>query len=268
MAKLNFNANNVDPQKPLDPIPTGWYPAMIVESELKPTKDTKGTMLALTWEVVDGEYKGRKVFDRLNIKNANKQAEEIAAGQLSAICHATGVMQVKDSAELHNKPLQIRVIKRAASEQYDESNEVKAYKPLEGGPSAAPAGAGGAAPAWAGKKPGATPPPAGKTPPPAPGKAKSAPPPPTPAPEPEPDLRAFYVYVEGESLEKSGDEIREMLAEGMPEDTPVVLTDESSDGWKTVADYGLNEPNVPATPATTPPPAPAPAGKTPPWKKK
>ena len=53
-----------------------------------------------------------------------------------AICHAAGVLQLQDSAQLHNKPMRIRVtIKK--SEGYEPSNEVKGYEAITG--TAAPA---------------------------------------------------------------------------------------------------------------------------------
>jgi hypothetical protein len=131
MAFLPFNATQVQPQTNFDPIPAGKYICQIVESEIKPTKAGTGQQLVLTWEVLDGEFKGRKVWDRLNISNPNKQAEQISQAALSAICHAAGVLQLQDSAQLHNKPMRIRVnIKK--SEGYEPSNEVKGYEAVAG----------------------------------------------------------------------------------------------------------------------------------------
>ena len=39
MAQLNFNAAEVEPQTSFDPIPAGWYKAMITESEFKTTRN-------------------------------------------------------------------------------------------------------------------------------------------------------------------------------------------------------------------------------------
>ena len=137
MANLNFDARQVEPQKALDPIPAGWYNAKITESEMKPTKDGEGTMLALTLQVIDGQYANRKLFDRLNLQNKNAVAQNIAYQTLSAICHATGVIQVQDSQQLHGIPLMVKVNLRPAGQGkdgqfYDASNEVKGYKAIEG----------------------------------------------------------------------------------------------------------------------------------------
>lgn len=131
MAQLNFDARQVDPQPSYDPIPAGWYNAMITESEMRPTSNGQGAYLQLTLKIIDGQYAGRLVFDRLNLQNQNPVAAEIAYRRLSAYCHATGVIQIQDSQQLHGIPLKIRVAVRTDSTgQYDPSNEVKAVKSI------------------------------------------------------------------------------------------------------------------------------------------
>jgi hypothetical protein len=78
--------------------------------------------------VLGGQYQNKHLFDRLNLQNASDQAVQIARGTLSAICRAVGVMTPKDSSELHNKPLRVKVTVKK-SDDYGEQNEVKAYKP-------------------------------------------------------------------------------------------------------------------------------------------
>jgi hypothetical protein len=107
MARLNeaFDATTVEPNKPLEPLPPGRYVVQIVNSEMRPTKDGMGQLLWLELDVLEGEYAGRKLFDRLNLVNANPTTVEIAQRTLSAICHAVGKMQVDDSEQLHLIPL-------------------------------------------------------------------------------------------------------------------------------------------------------------------
>src|SRR5512133_201922 len=104
MAQLNFNAEDVEPMGSFEPLPVGDYIVIVSASEKKATKQADGEYLQLTYDVVDGEFKGRKLFDRLNLINKNVDAQKIARGKLSAICHVTGVMHPKTSEELHNKP--------------------------------------------------------------------------------------------------------------------------------------------------------------------
>lgn len=132
MANLHgFNANNVDPALDFEPIPAGKYLAIISDSGMKPTKNGSGSFLELTFQVIDGPYKNRLLWSRLNLENPNKQAVEIARAQLSAICRAVGVMQPKDSLELHNLPLQITVKCKRREDTDEIVNEIRAYAKKE-----------------------------------------------------------------------------------------------------------------------------------------
>jgi hypothetical protein len=133
MSFLSFNAEQVAPQAPMEPLPAGIYPAAIEDSEVVPTKSGTGQMLKLNWKVLDGEFKGRVVFDRINVQNQNPKAEEIGQRQLSTLCHAVGVLQLKDSAQLHGIPCMIKVsVRRDETGQYADQNEVKDYRAVEG----------------------------------------------------------------------------------------------------------------------------------------
>jgi len=151
MATLNnFDASQVDPSVALDPIPAGKYLAVISDSEYKPTKAGGGKYLQLTFQVLEGEYKGRLVWARLNLENKSEMTVKIARGELSAICRAVGVMQPKDSIELHNIPLEISVGLKKRDDNGEFTNVIKGYTKKGAGASAPrPAAAAG---------PGSTPP--------------------------------------------------------------------------------------------------------------
>lgn len=147
-----FDANQVDPSVVMEPLPAGWYKAVITTSEEKPTKAQTGSYLQLTLEVIDGQHQGRKITDRLNLNNPNATASEIAYRTLSAICHAVGVMTPRTSDDLHDKPLMVKVKVKPADGQYGASNEVAGYeapgKPVPQETASAGASGGGATPPW------------------------------------------------------------------------------------------------------------------------
>ena len=156
MANLgNFDASKVDPASSFDPIPAGKYIAVISESEMKPTKSGNGHYLELTLEIGEGQYKGRKLWARLNLDNPNAQAVQIARGELSAICRAVGVLQPKDSCELHNLPLSIKVACRKRDDTDEITNEIKGYERKEAAfsPPVSMPGSAPAAPAAQATKP-------------------------------------------------------------------------------------------------------------------
>lgn len=151
MASLNnFDASQVEPSVALQPIPAGSYIAIITESESKATKAADGRYLQLTFQVIEGEHKGRLVWARLNLENKNQTAVEIARAELSAICRAVGVMKPNDSAALHNIPLKITVGLKRRDDTGELGNVIKGYARRESSPRPATAIPGSTAP-WARK---------------------------------------------------------------------------------------------------------------------
>lgn len=150
MANLSGLYNpEAEAQQDFAPIPSGEYPAQIVESDMKPTKNNDGQYLELKYSVLDGEFKGRSVWVRLNLDNKNAQAVEIANRQFASIRDAIGVTQVNQSEELHYKPHIIRVElvpagtpRKNSTPTTKDQNEIRGWKKLDDGiPFAASSGA-------------------------------------------------------------------------------------------------------------------------------
>ena len=157
MANLNgFDANTVDPATDFEPLPAGKYLSVITDSEMKPTKAGTGHYLQLTFQVIDGQFKNRLLWSRLNLDNPNHQAVQIAQGELSAICRAVGVLQPKDSIELHDLPLQVTVKCKKREDTDELTNVVKGYKkrdalaatPAASSPAPAKAASPSSTPPW------------------------------------------------------------------------------------------------------------------------
>ncbi len=139
-----FDANQHQSQA-FDVLPAGEYEAIIVQSEVKPNSAQTGKMLKLQLQIISGQFQNRVLFDQLNIDNPSDKAKQIALGTLSDICKAVNVLTPKNSSELHDKPLRIKVVVKK-SDEYGEQNNIKAYKPRNAGGSlvastSAPAGA-------------------------------------------------------------------------------------------------------------------------------
>ena len=249
-----FDASGVAPSQAQEVIPVAWYPVTITETEIKETSKKSGSMLALTFTVIDGEHKGRKLFSNLNIVNANAQAVEIAQRDLSAICHATGVMVVDDTSKLHNIPFEIRVGMRKPDADYPEpANEVKGYRKLGGATTATAPVTSAALP------PAAAPAPSTPAPAAAPWAAAPAPaaevPAPAPAPIPAPVVAPAPVVVEPVktmTAKAAGATYQAFIANGWTDDKMI------ADGYMV-----LETPAPAAAPAPTVPAGEAP----PPWAK-
>ena len=140
-----FDASSIEPSTGYDVLPPGKYLAQIVASEMRVTKDGLGQYLYLEVDILDGQYAGRKLFDRLNLINANPDAVQIAQRTLSSICRAVGKLQVSNSEQLHLIPLIADVRVRPPKGMYGESNSIR-YLPRNAAPSTTPPASTTAAP--------------------------------------------------------------------------------------------------------------------------
>jgi hypothetical protein len=132
MANLSgFDANQVEPTGDFEAIPAGKYLAVITDSEMKTNKAGTGSLLQLTFQIIEGDFENRLLWTRLNLDHPNATAVQIARADLSAICRAVGVLAPRDSVELHNLPLMINVRCKKRQDTGDVVNEIKGYSPRE-----------------------------------------------------------------------------------------------------------------------------------------
>lgn len=140
MVALNFDASQHDPMQERGIIPPGEYVAVIVDTEAKAANSGKGDYLNVEFDIIDGQFQGRKAWTILNLWNANETARSIAHQELKSICDAIGLPGVTDSAELHGRPIVIKLEveddnrdKHLPADQRRKRNTVKGYKPASGG---------------------------------------------------------------------------------------------------------------------------------------
>jgi hypothetical protein len=153
MAEINYDVNDKELETSIDAVPAGEYTVVIESSDYVPNKQGTGMILKLTYQIIDGPQKGKKIFENLNLENVNKQAEEISRKALNSIGVAVGVNKIQDSAQLHNIPLKIDVTVKENAE-YGRQNSIKKHLSING---AKPESVAGSqvppAPGAAGKKP-------------------------------------------------------------------------------------------------------------------
>lgn len=126
MAQFGFNVAEVEPQT-FETLPAGDYICEVVDSEMKETRAGTGQYLQLTLKVLQGNFAGRLLWDRLNVINPNEQAQNIGRQVLSALCHAAGKPNAQDSQQLHGIPVSVKVVAKD-DPQRGLQNEVKGYK--------------------------------------------------------------------------------------------------------------------------------------------
>ena len=141
MVAFNFDANQHEQHKPFEVLPPGWYPVVIDDSDWIQTKDGQGHYMQFNFKIIEGEHKGRIIFDRLNLQHANPMIVERANSCLASICMAVGKPQLKDTVEMHGSALEIKLTIQKPKDGYDATNNVRGYRPLSGQPAVPPVAA-------------------------------------------------------------------------------------------------------------------------------
>lgn len=126
-----FNPGEYEAPKTFEPLPAGWYTAMIENAEVKDTKRGDGKYLKVVFVIVGDEGKGRKLFTNINLANPNPKAVEIGQRELANLGQSLGLARVKDCTDLKDKVVECKVaIKK--EDGRDPDNEIKQYRHVNG----------------------------------------------------------------------------------------------------------------------------------------
>jgi hypothetical protein len=130
LAQFSFDPRTVTKEYTnFEPLPPGWYKAVVCESEIIENSAKTGLRLMLTYQIIEGQYTNRKITQGYNIANPNPQSVEIALSEVKAICACVGKFNpIAHSEEIHGIPMQINVRKQKDADY----NEVKGYKDVNG----------------------------------------------------------------------------------------------------------------------------------------
>jgi Protein of unknown function (DUF669) len=147
-----FDPSAHEGTRDLECIPINWYQMQLVENEIRPARNGNGTYLLAVFEVLDGEYRGRKVYQNITLQNDSQQAVEIGQRLLTDIYTAIGhTTPTRDTRVLLFKPVMARVgIKRDKDGVFPDRNCItsvrsEGFQPKRGrGGSAAPVAPRGA----------------------------------------------------------------------------------------------------------------------------
>src|SRR5574343_1066236 len=128
MSFLDFDSSTVSPASANEPLPAGTYNCIAIESAVKALKSGNGNAIAITFQVVDGQFAKRRIWANINYQHNNPTAQQIGQQQLSGLMHAVGIIgKLGDTSRLHNKPLKVKV-KIRKDDQYGDKNEVVAFE--------------------------------------------------------------------------------------------------------------------------------------------
>jgi hypothetical protein len=128
-----FDTVNEEGSK-FDLLPAGKYVAEIIDAVYGPTKSGRGQAVSLQWNITEGEFKNRRVFQQIMMEHENADARRIGRQRFKDAVTACGIKKdVKDLDVLRYRPCFISVrIRRDKHGEYDDKNEVRRISPVNG----------------------------------------------------------------------------------------------------------------------------------------
>ena len=136
--RINFDLNSTQAYNGATPLlPPGEYAVEIVaEQENQPLRNGSGTALVFEYQIRDGQFRGQRIRDWLNVGHSNQNARELAQRRIKAIGEAVGLPVFNDTRQLFNRPFIIAV----SCQEYQgrQRNQIDDYRALPGRDGAAP----------------------------------------------------------------------------------------------------------------------------------
>jgi hypothetical protein len=104
--------------------PPDWYLAQIIENQVRDASNGNGDYLLAVFEILEGEYRGRRIYQNVTLHNQNQQAVEIGQRLLTDIYTAIGhTGPTRDIRVMLFKPVKAPVgIKRDKDGVYPDRN--------------------------------------------------------------------------------------------------------------------------------------------------
>jgi hypothetical protein len=137
---LGLDLGNIEPAQDFSPIPAGTYNLIPVEFVLKDTKDGTGKYINARFDVADGQYAGKPIFEKINTNNRSETAVSIGKKTLVSLLSAVGINTNQPTTMgLIRSTIGKRVSAKVAVEQdksgqYAAQNRIKAILPASNSP--------------------------------------------------------------------------------------------------------------------------------------
>ena len=114
-------------------VPVGTYVAQVTDACVMQPQSGDGYYVKLTWQITEGEYEGRYVWQNITFLHSKTQAVTIGRQQFKDLCIATGISeQVTDVEIFKYIPCRLKVgIEKDKQGVYSDKNRVSRILPLE-----------------------------------------------------------------------------------------------------------------------------------------
>lgn len=123
-----FNSEEVNDVK-FEPIAPGDYKAIIRETAIKINKAGNGRYINITYEIYDGNYKGRLVYGIYNIENPSDQSVAIGMSQLKEVSDAINKPKFDENSlyKLNGSKLMLQIGIDSKNPEYNRIKKAYAF---------------------------------------------------------------------------------------------------------------------------------------------
>jgi hypothetical protein len=136
MTQFAFSTHGIDTENRFEALPPGEYTVMVTDSAIKTTQAGTGRYISLEFDVqAPDAFRGRKLWDNMNIENPSAEAVEIAKRQLAQLVQSCGLQEIQDTTQLHHIPV-VAIVK--VDRKDATRNQIKGYKAAGGQPAPQP----------------------------------------------------------------------------------------------------------------------------------
>jgi hypothetical protein len=111
-------------RKGFDPLPPGEYQVVISDQKTKPNKAGTGEYLELTLVIEEGSFRGRRIWDRHNLRHEKPSVVQIARETVERVKEATGI-QARSADDLVGGRMRVTTF----NDEY--GTKVKGYGPVK-----------------------------------------------------------------------------------------------------------------------------------------
>jgi hypothetical protein len=137
---LGLDLSTTEVSQDFQPIPAGTYNVVPVEFTLTDTKENGGKYIKARFDVSDGPYANRVLWENINIINRNETAVSIGKKTIASLLGAVGINTNQPTTMgLIRSTIGKRVAAKVAVEQdktgqYGDQNRIKAILPARNAP--------------------------------------------------------------------------------------------------------------------------------------
>lgn len=127
-----FNANDHNEPSDMDfsvPMPAADYLVELVNTEVMESKsNAQNKYIAAEFSVIDGEFKGRRIWENFNMINTNHKAVKIAEELMGSLCRSVGIPTPRNGTkDLYNIPTIASVKIEKQKGDFPEKNKITKF---------------------------------------------------------------------------------------------------------------------------------------------